>query len=189
MTASCCLEFAVFRFNKEGCVRKRGVLVSCLPFALLAGLFLSGCHSTPDKAVSRHRRPGEPLHPPPVPAHIPLPREPQMGWPEAEITRKSGDIATPKNIFGVFERLDVGAAETLGIRVRWPRPIMGGHVAAEVNAAGYLDGRETSRLMKLDANGAIAFEYTASDYPGPCQVVLRAGSDETRLNFWVPPSK
>ena len=111
-------------------MRKRGVLVSCLPFALLAGLFLSGCHSTPDKAVSRHRRPGEPLHPPPVPAHIPLPREPQMGWPEAEITRKSGDIATPKNIFGVFERLDVGAAETLGIRVRWPRPIMGGHVAA-----------------------------------------------------------
>ncbi|MBU0678743.1 MAG: hypothetical protein KJ626_11570 [Verrucomicrobia bacterium] len=132
------------------------------------------------------RKPGEPLNPPPVPAHIPEPAEPPLGWAEAEVSLASRNLQ-PRNVYGRFETIRIAPGETMQIRLKWPKADPDTPVAIEVANAGRLDDGSTSKLIYTDSSGCLDFGYTASDWPGMCMVVLRSGFQETSLNFWVPP--
>lgn len=134
------------------------------------------------------RKPGEPLTAPPIPADVPAPKEPQMGWAAAEIT--VGDVTiTPTNVFGFFQPLRVEPGRKVGIRVKWPRGRPGTEVVIEAPNSGFLDNGPSGKLVRLDQDGSVSFGYTVSANPGLCLVVLRSGFEETSFKFWVPSGK
>lgn len=134
--------------------------------------------------LSIGRKPGEPVRSPPIPSHFPEPPVPQMGWAEARY-EFGGRVVTPGNQRGQMALVHVAPGMEIAATIKWPRAVPGTAVALEVVDGGRLEGSQLSMLKQVDGRGEIQFRFTANRQPGRCQVVVRSGTDEMALRFWV----
>lgn len=104
---------------------------------------------------------------------------------EAVVTR--GDKTyQPKFYSGHSERLAVALNQTVPIRLSWPGDNLSSGVFVQAIQGGRIDSGGNSKQFALDDTKTIAFTFTPNTGPGMYQVILRRGTVEESLEFWVP---
>ncbi len=89
------------------------------------------------------------------------------------------------NIAGEFPRVQVKPKETIPVRVTFPGGDPGDFVMIEAKDGGHLENRKIVKPTALDAKRGVDFEFTTNQEEGVYRVLVRRGSDQRLLDFWV----
>lgn len=112
----------------------------------------------------------------------------QSGEPAtASVSLPNGQtLQLSPNQIGNFQRVFVGPAVEVPVKVNYPQAQPGDVVAVAVEDGGRIaESGAVAHSGKLDADRALAFRFVATDMIGTHRVVLRKGADVKQLDFWV----
>lgn len=154
-----------------------------------------GARPEEDRAVvESNQSPASKPHPPPAlvvqypsaaPRVAPLQPEPTPVKGEAFV-ELDGRSIQPENNAGQFQRVAVGANETVPIRLSWPEDKTHSDVFVQAVHGGKIDGGGNHKRFTLGADKTVSFAFTPDGGPGSYQIALRRGTTEEVLQFWVP---
>ena len=117
---------------------------------------------------------------------LPLP-EPAAPVGVAKVTLDGREI-TPPNHVAHFERIKVAPLQDIPIEVAWPADRTSTEVLAHAIQGGTIDRAGNSRRLPLTAGVPVKFTFTAGHEAGLYEILLRRGTQEEVLEFWVPTS-
>lgn len=103
----------------------------------------------------------------------------------AKVTLGEREI-TPVNRVAHFERIKIAPAQAVPIEVAWPEDRTSTEVLAHAIDGGTIDRATNSRLIALTPGEPVRFTFTSGHGAGLYQVLLRRGTQEEVLEFWVP---
>lgn len=135
------------------------------------------------------------VHPGPLEVEYASPA-PQIApmQPEATPASAKAQIAvedkflSPPNHGGHFERIAVVANQPVNIALSWLDDQMGEGVFVHAIQGGTIDG-EQAKSFDFRKERAIRFSFKPGTEPGLYQVLLRRGTTEEVLEFWVPTNR
>lgn len=133
--------------------------------------------STPTNLVVHYASP-PPQIAPLVPDSTPVPVQ-------AVITRGNKPYS-PKISPGGSERIRVALNETVPIHLSWPDDTTHDGVFVQAVHGGKIDGGSNSKSFTFNEAKAIDFTFTPDAGSGTYELVLRRGTAEEALRFWVP---
>jgi hypothetical protein len=100
-----------------------------------------------------------------------------------------GNSFAPQNFSGRFERVAVAPQQTVPVVVTWPEEPEGREVTVHSIDGGKINNGKNIATLKVDSEHSIKFAFTPNRDPGQYQVVLRRGTEEEALEFWIPTAK
>lgn len=115
---------------------------------------------------------------------LPLP-EPAAPVGVAKVTL-GGKELTPPNHVAHFERIKVAPLQDISVEVVWPADRTSTEVLAHAIDGGTIDRAGNNRLLPLKPGEPVRFTFNAGRGAGLYQVLLRRGTQEEVLEFWVP---
>ena len=120
------------------------------------------------------------------PPHIePVRIDPTPVPVQAVVTR--GDKPySPKFNAGRSERLAIELNRTVPIQLSWPEDTTHSDVFVQAVHGGRIDGQSNNKRFSLAESKTISFTFTPDSGPGTYEIVLRRGTTEEALSFWVP---
>jgi len=86
------------------------------------------------------------------------------------------------------ERLAIKAQDSVPIKVSWPEDTTNPGVFVHAIQGGQIDG-SSAKSFAFNQDKSIRFTFTAGQEPGLYQVLLRRGTTEEVLEFWVPTNQ
>lgn len=95
-------------------------------------------------------------------------------------------VITPRNRVAHFERIKVGRVQEIPIEVSWPDDRTSTEVLAHAIHGGSIDRGTNARRIPLTPGEPVKFTFTSGNGVGLYQVLLRRGTQEEVLEFWVP---
>ena len=104
---------------------------------------------------------------------------------QAVVTRNE-KAYQPKFYAGRSERLAVHPNEAVPIKLSWSDDNIHEDVFVQAVHGGKIDNAGNNKRFALTGNKTISFTFTADAGPGTYEIVLRRGTDEEALSFWVP---
>jgi hypothetical protein len=110
--------------------------------------------------------------PPPVPV-------------QATIQGKSSTYS-PKFNVGRSERMAVSANQIVPVTLSWPEDKEHSGVFIQAVHGGKIDGRGNSKTVMFGPDRTASFTFTPDAGAGTYEIVLRRGTTEEALSFWVP---
>jgi hypothetical protein len=106
--------------------------------------------------------------------------------PVQAIVRRGSKTLTPQFYSGQSERITVALNETIPIRLSWPDDTVHPDVFVQAVHGGTIDSSGNNKRFLLTDSKTIAFTFTPNMGPGIYEIVLRRGTVEEDLRFWVP---
>ena len=114
----------------------------------------------------------------------PLPEpEPPAGVAKVTLGERS---LTPKNTAAHFQRIKVQAEEEIPIEVSWPDDKTSTEVLCHAIAGGTIDRGGNAVRLPIKPGEPVKFTFKTDHEAGLYQVLLRRGTQEEVLEFWVP---
>jgi hypothetical protein len=110
---------------------------------------------------------------------------PPPGKAEVVVGEKS---ISPPNYNGSYERVAVQSGARVPVQVSWPNDNISAGVYVDAIQGGKIDGQK-SKSFDFRSGNTIHFDFTANQEAGLYQVVLRRGTTEEVLEFWVPTNR
>lgn len=105
----------------------------------------------------------------------------------AQAVVKHGDKPySPKFYSGHSERLAVALNETVPVEISWPEDKTHQDVFVQAVHGGKIDNGGNAKRFSLASSKTIAFTFTPDLGTGTYEIVLRRGTTEEALSFWVP---
>lgn len=101
----------------------------------------------------------------------------------AEIDLGMGQPATVYCRKGNFDRVGLRHDQTVDIGIQYSTAAAGQAIAIEALDGGRVNAAAKNSIVAPD--GTIHFKFRAGHEPGLYQIVLRSGSQELGLHFWV----
>jgi hypothetical protein len=120
----------------------------------------------------------------PPPKIAPVAADPTPIPVQAVVTRKDKPY-TPNFYAGQSERLAVQSNEQVPIELSWPGDTTHSDVFVQAVHGGKIDGTGNSRRFSLAESKTVSFTFTPDAGPGSYELVLRRGTVEEALRFWV----
>jgi hypothetical protein len=120
--------------------------------------------------------------PTPTPAPAPLILDPYPG--QATVQVASG-TSSPTNFAGRFEKIATEPYQTVTVAVTWPQDDPNAGVLVYAIHGGWIDGAG-QRYFSFETSKTIQFDFKNSGSPGTYQVILRRGTTEEVLQFYIP---
>lgn len=119
---------------------------------------------------------------------------PRIALPHAEPTPAKGEAYVelngrslkPENHAGQFQRVAVRLNQRVPVRLSWPDDTTSPDVFVQAVHGGKIDGAGNNKRFPLGSDKSIAFTFTPDSAEGSYQIVLRRGTTEEALQFWVP---
>ncbi len=93
---------------------------------------------------------------------------------------------SPKNNAGHFERIAVKLNQSVPIQLSWPEDNTHEDVFVQAVHGGKIDNSGNSKRFSLTGDKTISFVFTPDSGTGSYEIVLRRGTIEEALQFWVP---
>ena len=93
---------------------------------------------------------------------------------------------TPENFSGHFQMVEVGKYQVIPVEVSWPENNRDTDVLVCAVDGGKIDGGDNGKRFSLQNSKTIRFSFDPNGANGRCQVLLRRGTKEEVLQFWVP---
>lgn len=121
----------------------------------------------------------------PAPRIAPLLRDPKPADAQVTITRGERSYS-PKFYSGHSERLAAKLNDTVPIQISWPEDTIHSDVFVQAVHGGKIDGQLNYKRFPLTDTKTISFTFTPDSGPGSYEIVLRRGTTEEALGFWVP---
>jgi hypothetical protein len=187
---------------KERRMKRIGMAVGAVVVAaMVAGLFLAGrgrqqppVGETPktasDSAVVEPREDravaspnDEPSALPPTPSGTITPFERPAG--RALMTLGTREVE-PQRFGTRFERLLAQPHQQIPVTMHWPRHDSSEDVLVHAIHGGRIDGGGNAKRFALGADKTVEFVVELGNAPGLYEVLLRRGTYEEVLEFWVP---
>jgi hypothetical protein len=123
----------------------------------------------------------------PPPSIAPVIAETTPEPAQAKIVR--GDATyTPKFYAGHSERLTVAPKQTVPVQLSWPNDTGHKDVFVQAVHGGSIDGGGNAKRFSLAKSKTISFTFAPAADPGLYEILLRRGTTEESLEFWVPTS-
>ena len=116
--------------------------------------------------------------PPPLP-------EPTPPSGVARVTLGDRTVA-PRNRVAHFERLKVAPEQEIPIEVSWPEDRTSTEVLCHAIAGGTIDRGGNAQRLPITPGQPVKFTFKTGHESGLYEVVLRRGTQEEVLEFWVP---
>lgn len=90
------------------------------------------------------------------------------------------------NSLGFFNRIPhIKPAGKVPIQIAYPDGNVGEEVVIMVKDGGKLDNGKQVKVVHLDSQRKISFNFQVTDHPGTHRVVLQKGNDMKVLDLWV----
>jgi hypothetical protein len=124
----------------------------------------------------------------PAPKIAPLLLGPASVPVQAIVTRGGGKTYAPKFYSGRSERMAVKHGQAVPIRLSWPGDTAHQGVFVQAVDGGKIDGQSNHKSFALGPDKAVSFSFTPDSGPGRYEIVLRRGTTEEVLSFWVHTS-
>lgn len=121
----------------------------------------------------------------PAPSIAPVPATPAPAPVQATVTR-DGKAISPKFFAGRSERMAVALNHTVPITLSWPNDTTSGGVFVQAVHGGKIDGHGNSKTFSFSGDKTVSFSFTPDAGTGSYEIVLRRGTTEEALSFWVP---
>lgn len=94
----------------------------------------------------------------------------------------------PPNYGGHYQRVALAPRQEVSIQLSWPEDKVSEGVFVHAIQGGTIDG-EHGKGFPLDTNRSVRFAFTPTNESGLFQVLVRRGTAEEVLNFWVPSNR
>lgn len=103
----------------------------------------------------------------------------------AKVTLGDRTVA-PRNRVAHFERLKVAPEQEIPIEVSWPEDKTSTEVFCQAIAGGTIDRGGNAQRLPITPGQPVKFTFKTGHESGLYEVVLRRGTQEEVLEFWVP---
>lgn len=123
--------------------------------------------------------------PPPV---IAPPRRAPTPIPVQAVVTREDKPYKPKFFSGQSERLRVSHNRSVPVQLSWPDDTTHQDVFVQAVQGGKIDNGANYKRFALGTDKTISFTFTPDAGPGAYDIVLRRGTVEEDLRFWVPTS-
>lgn len=80
----------------------------------------------------------------------------------------------------------VALNETVPIKLSWPSDTTNSGVFVQAVHGGKIDGGGNSKTFTFSGDKTVSFGFTPDAGPGAYEIVLRRGTTEEAISFWVP---
>jgi hypothetical protein len=120
----------------------------------------------------------------PAPKIAPVRPDPAPPAGKAALTVGNKAIS-PANYSGRYERVAVRSGQAVTVQLSWPDDNISAGVYADAIQGGKIDGQK-SKSFDFRNGKAIRFVFTPDHEAGRYEVLLRRGTTEEVLQFWVP---
>jgi hypothetical protein len=104
---------------------------------------------------------------------------------QAVVTRDKKSYS-PKFYSGRSERMAVGLNQTVPIQLSWPGDNEHAGVFIQAVHGGKIDGKSNNKTVTFGPDKSASFTFTPDAGEGTYEIVLRRGTTEEALSFWVP---
>ena len=141
------------------------------------GLQTNKADSAPRELVVQNAS-GAPHIAPVIAAPTPVPVQ-------ATIIRDEQEYS-PKFHGGHSERIAVKLGQTIPIRLSWPNDNEHEGVFVQAVHGGKIDGGSNDKSLPFGPDKTVSFTFTPDSGTGSYEIVLRRGTTEEALSFWVP---
>ncbi|MEO6729774.1 MAG: hypothetical protein ABIN01_01060 [Ferruginibacter sp.] len=92
------------------------------------------------------------------------------------------------NQLGYFEQVsNIQPLQNIPIEIAYPNGRPGDRVIVAVADGGTLDNKEKAKMLQLDIQKKLAFNFQAASDPGIYRIFLRKGKDTKVIRLWVGP--
>jgi hypothetical protein len=119
--------------------------------------------------------------PPKIAPEIPAPTP----VPVHAVVRRNDKTYSPKFYAGHSERLAAALNERVPIQLSWPDETTHSDVFVQAVHGGKIDGAGNSKRFSLKETKTVSFTFTPDAGPGSYEIVMRRGTTEEALSFWV----
>lgn len=118
----------------------------------------------------------------------PPPPDPVPPAGVAKVTLGDRTVA-PRNRVAHFERLKAAPEQEIPIEVSWPGDKTSTEVFCQAIAGGTIDSGGNAQRLAITPGQPVKFTFKVGHESGLYEIVLRRGTQEEVLEFWVPTSR
>jgi hypothetical protein len=137
----------------------------------------SGTHGVPNGPLKVEYASPPPKIAPIIPDPTPVPAQ--------AIVRRGDQDYVPQFHAGHSERIAAKLNQAIPIKVSWPGDVTHSDVFVQAVHGGTIDGQQNHKRFPLNDDKTISFTFTPNLGTGSYEVVLRRGTTEEALGFWV----
>lgn len=122
----------------------------------------------------------------PTESRVFVPQWPGDRAPGRAVLEKDGQRVTPARYDTRFERIVVRPHQELIVTMSWPHDTLSEDVLVHAIHGGRIDGGANAKRFALGSDRTVQFTVELGNAPGLYEVLLRRGTKEEVLEFWVP---